>query len=51
VQLGMALRALLEPSQRQTQLGERRTAFPADQIVGHGREAYYCRAFFAVPDR
>jgi len=43
VQLGAALRALIEPPQRQTQMRHRSTAFPADEIVTHGSEVYPLR--------
>jgi hypothetical protein len=36
VQLGTALGALVEPPQRQTQMRQRGTAIPADEVVAHG---------------
>ncbi len=36
VQLGTALGALVEPPQRQTQMRQRSTAIPADEVVTHG---------------
>jgi hypothetical protein len=35
VQFRAALAALIPPLQRQSQLGERSAAFPADEIVAH----------------
>src|SRR5579863_3648617 len=40
VQLRVAAGALIEPSQRQAERGERGATFPADQIVRHARREY-----------
>jgi hypothetical protein len=45
VQLGTALRALIESPQRQTQMCQRSTAFPADEIVAHGAKFTPCASF------